>query len=75
MEWQPIETAPRDGTKVLIWNGEPLVAYFEVAKEWKESESGFNQWTTGVDMAGQYDCGFARISQPTHWAPIEPPTS
>jgi hypothetical protein len=74
MDWQPIETAPRDGTKVLLWvHDDYVLGYFETAKEWKNSETGFNAWTTGPVTQGGYDCGFERIGQPTHWAALRPP--
>ena len=66
MDWQPIETAPKDGTKVLVWSNsnvwnEPDVAY------WGRSNP-LNQpaWAGG-------HCRVSHIDQPTHWMPLPPP--
>ena len=61
MTWQPIETAPRDGTFVLIYDGEFVYrAYWgELSKvddtmAWLESDEYY-------------------ISDVTHWHPLDPP--
>lgn len=59
MEWQPIETAPRDGTRILVFypvlDGHIFTAGFE-----------FGTWQSGI-----WD---GRREQPTHWMPLpEPP--
>lgn len=70
--WQPIETAPKDGTKVDVWvcpwdafaNGNAARitnAWFEDGK-WKRILSG---WTHDIE-----DCG-----EPTHWQPLPAPPS
>ena len=65
MEWQPIETAPRDGTRVLGYGPDLgyttpnicAVIYDTHSKGW---------------YADQWDC--AGIIKPTHWMPLpEPP--
>lgn len=69
-DWQPIATAPRDGTPVLAW--EDGVAY---VTEWQESfRDGFGDTHTGwvepdVGELGPYPC------HPSHWMPLpDPPT-
>ena len=59
MTWQPIETAPKDGTETLLWEkGFEVyaVGYFcELAEKWVVFGTHWN-W------------------QPTHWMPLpEPP--
>jgi hypothetical protein len=62
-DWQPIETAPKDGRAVLLWIPAPAgmveLCYWNTAKDqdhWLES------------------CGFRLQEQPTHWMPLpEPP--
>ena len=62
-DWQPIETAPKDGTHVLLgWAvgvGLVLSGYWP---DWR----GRKAWVTCV---GQYQGSAA----PTHWMPLPPP--
>ena len=59
--WQPIETAPRDGTRILAWR-----------PNWKESQavvywnSDFQDWETCLGTVF-HDC--------TKWMPLPPPPS
>jgi len=60
--WQPIETAPKDGRRVLVmweyWSSEPFVAYFK-----------HGRWNGEVALSECSDDG------PTHWMPLpSPPT-
>ena len=66
-EWQPIETAPKDGTEVFLWTEEKpniVVAYwdtYEGSGWWRFSESVLS------DIAGE-------VENATHWMPLpEPP--
>lgn len=70
--WHPIETAPKDGTPVLVFSpgpsGDPtnvIVAKFDTwgdAAWWSFCESVL------ADIAGQIE------PEPTHWMPLpEPP--
>lgn len=59
-EWMPIETAPRDGTKVLLWpgylmGGDPMTGWWaRLARKWVAAGEPFD-------------------SQPTHWRPLPTP--
>jgi hypothetical protein len=56
--WQPIETAPNDGIRVLLWHS-----------TWQAPSSGQwygDKWSVGYDLSP-----FAM--QPTHWRPLPPP--
>jgi hypothetical protein len=64
-EWQPIETAPKDGTEVLIFDANakkgyvgdtPNVAYWDDSRE-----AGW--W-------GSYETEQTRPHTPTHWMPL-----
>jgi hypothetical protein len=58
--WQPIERAPKDGTRVLVANSE--YAWIEIA--WWEQPN----WIYGDSDYGSCDCS------PTHWMNLpEPP--
>jgi hypothetical protein len=64
-EWQPIETAPKDGTSLLLWwpAHQQLAADPRVIGYWKPS---YHCW-----QAGNYFC--PRDIAPTHWMPLPPP--
>jgi len=61
-QWQPIETAPKDGTDVLIAEyGDVAIAHWD--------RFGRGRWLGPRDNYGQCE-----IMQPTHWLPLpEPP--
>jgi hypothetical protein len=62
-EWQPIETAPKDGTELLLYG--PFVptggTYMDIGR-WTDYADGFWDWS-------------ADDSQPTHWMPLPSPPS
>ena len=73
-EWQPIETAPRDGTPILLyfphrdlvirgsyeWQGEG---------DWEMDIPDWMDWTTDDDVVIQEDPSYA----PTQWMPLPAP--
>jgi hypothetical protein len=75
MNWQPIETAPKDGTRVLLFWLAGLYGsrHIEFGR-WdddKYARKGPRPYWTGErpNNASAY-----RASQPTHWMPMpEPP--
>jgi hypothetical protein len=60
MDWQPIETAPKDGTRVLLYW--PHWCEEAITGKWSKR----NQWESTVVCA---DCG----PDPTHWMPLPAP--
>ena len=61
MDWKPIDTAPKDGTKILIWRKGRLV---KIAKYvGPESEWVMSGWV----------CQNGNYQEPTFWCAIEPP--
>jgi hypothetical protein len=76
MDWQPIETAPKDGTNVLLWEKysiTPFVGYWLSC-----GNSGF--WYADlehVDAEGGWDGAIAvsKVDQEfvSHWMPLPPP--
>ena len=66
MQWQDIETAPKDGTEVLIcwFNG---VQHYQVERVWWNGTQWGNDYQTFTEREGW---------APSHWMPLpEPPTS
>ena len=72
-EWRRIETAPRDGTKVLLCltGYQPVVGYFDGDSErWEYQDSGDfveeDHWFAWQEQTGDW--------LPDHWMPLpEPP--
>jgi len=64
--WQPIETAPRDGTEVILWDGA-----FRMIGHWtgdqKDPECSPDGWVR--------DFCTDPMHEPTHWQPLPPPPS
>lgn len=78
--WRPIETAPKDGTDVLIWNAEG----HEIAQWYPKEEDGSDQPGHDEGWIGTYafpgrSWGLRLRSepqgQPTHWMPLPQPPS
>lgn len=68
-EWHGMESAPRDGTPVLIWGpkfANSFSAYWTNEQTDMSKEGG---WTDG--STNRYDEFYA--SFPTHWRPLPPP--
>ena len=64
-EWQPIETAPKDGTDIIVMYIDIDTQFVRIAF-WLDSE-----WDPSVDGWWTYDCGedesMALSYAPTHW--------
>lgn len=59
MEWQPIETAPRDGTRVLL--GYEGAADYDICVWHAALGNWFNEYSHPVPIT------------PTHWMPLPDP--
>ena len=58
--WKPIETAPKDGRRVLLWrDGNPL-------GEWPFMGFWNDYWVIYID---------GQTIDPTHWMPLPDPPS
>lgn len=62
-EWQPIETAPKDGTFILLFTAEGMI----------EGYWGFGGWDQCVCSAIYSESGVLIDCKPTHWMPPLPP--
>lgn len=78
LDWQPIDTAPKDGTNVIVTNG------VSVAQGWWEHQEPYIREKR--DMEGRYidqdehdgydgwlDCEGGMQPDPTHWMPLPAP--
>jgi len=59
--WQPIDTAPKDGTVVLLWDGIETTGY------WQNYTFSPGSWCLCISGAYAQD---AALDGPTHWAPL-----
>lgn len=75
MKYQPIETAPKDGTDVLIWQ---RWCYVPIVASWQNyGLSSGGRWYANFE---HYDCDsdacvMSTLDQSliTHWAPLPTP--
>ena len=65
-EWQPIESAPRDGTKILVSRRERDGFWIEIAFFSEYAIPFFRRPTW-------FGARFALCFKPTHWMPLQPP--
>ncbi|MBO0125167.1 hypothetical protein [Agrobacterium sp. OT33] len=69
--WQPIETAPKDGTPVMLWT---VWVGDEISPD-PFSEVQIGYWDHGNDLPKSHDFSrrpewvVQRIGEPTHWMP------
>ena len=68
MEWQPIETAPKDGTRVLAFYSADEIIYDVV---WNDPDDGWSDVLGFVSTDGEIE----NFNQPdlTHWMPLPAP--
>jgi hypothetical protein len=64
IEWEPIETAPRDGTPLLLWLPAPL------------SKPAIGHWNRDLICWVVEDSNLEGCDehQPSHWASVTPPS-
>lgn len=67
VEWRPIETAPRDGSRFLAYGG-GLDDQVETCS-WSEVTCCWNLETFTADDSDDEPDGYCR---PTHWLPLPP---
>lgn len=71
-DWQPIETAPKDGTAVLVYPGTWSGRSASIAK-WESDKYAKKPrpfWRRDDDMGR---VTISRERSPTHWMPLPPP--
>lgn len=74
MNWQPIETAPRDGTLIDLWISAVDCAFRAVDFKWEVTETQKQgQW---VKDGNPLDWHYGNVGmQATHWMPVPAPPS
>ena len=69
MNWNKIETAPKDGTVLLLWDGKTMRF-----GSWKKdyNVAGRKQWLS--EDGNDWSCGYYFTPlKPTHWMKCYPP--
>ena len=70
MEWQPIETAPKDGRKLVLYAYET----FLYPCKWDDKRKCWLQWNMdGFETLGW--CKLESYEVPTHWLELVIPTA
>lgn len=86
MDWQPIETAPKDGTEILLWSGVedrskdgPTIGHWATDEECAVyvgdcgGECRCPEYDHNDPWWLSWDGGFTAEHPPTHWMPLPPP--
>ena len=73
--WQPIETAPRDGTWVLVYGA---LEYSDEGDVTRQAVAQFTETLNARKCNGRwamawYDGGYYGMIVPSHWMPLPPP--
>ena len=64
MDWQPIETAPKDGTHIIAWPLECNKGSIFLEAWYKKCDvGGYWLWCDGY-------YGITDMLEPTHWLPL-----
>ena len=72
-DWQPIETAPRDGTPILVWARWDWAAMGDPSDEpaWRVAVWGGASWHECEAFCSVTDNPYWDLAvEPTHWAPL-----
>lgn len=68
-EWQPIETAPKDGTQILVCgrytDDIAIVRWSEKKRDWLCLADG----TGVIECEGDWGTDYKYFSVPSHWRP------
>lgn len=71
LDWQPIESAPRDGTAIMVWP--PSRPGTMTCAVWANRRTPFARlwpYWQRLDLSGHER---SRAIPPTHWAPLPAP--
>jgi hypothetical protein len=71
--WLPIETAPKDGTRIMLFVPEMAGYHKFVVGKWeanKYSQKPRPYWSTDAELL--WGISTIRARQPSHWRPLPP---
>lgn len=71
-DWQPIETAPKDGTPVLVWEyytGISVADWGETSVYSDRKRGKGMDWCVG-QCCDENDRNIRHTVEPTHWMPL-----
>jgi hypothetical protein len=76
--WRPIETAPKDGTKIILAKIIPASEEREAAIWWAcmghwRVESPLSGTAGKIRRQAAWTDGMDNLGDPTHWTPVLPP--
>jgi len=78
-EWQPIETAPRDGGPIFLWPQGVVASWDFGAENWlviniflNEDHTIAADWTKTPALWFELMADIGGV-KPTHWMPLPPP--
>jgi hypothetical protein len=81
-EWQPIETAPKDGTRVFLWlphieatQHERRIETFWMGYYWANEYGNGNAYNAVARLKNGYLTTAYESIQPSHWMPVPEPAS
>lgn len=74
--WYPIESAPKDGIEILLFNGKHIflglweAEFEEIYNKYTDSMEYRSSWTDNVVTSWEYQ----EVNEiiPTHWMPLPP---
>lgn len=64
MEWRTIDSAPKDGTDILVFHPETIEYLASIETTYFDTEIGW------VDQSGENSLVDLYGSEPTHWMPL-----
>ena len=71
MEWQPIETAPKDGTEVLLWGSAESSPHARPHLGSEDVERA--AWADDCWIVTSAQVSDLYVPEPTHWMPLPDP--
>lgn len=73
-DWQPIQTAPKDGTQILITNGiDVCTARYRISNEYNDRPFFCTTANNEYFNIGTYYRGLYQYINATHWMPLPKP--